>query len=271
MALCISYRKASTLPVHFPGLVPESIGETSLAEIEQLPILHGRYQVPLAELFKVTGDPSDGRLEFNGDFSHVHGIGTGMMEGCIRVNGNTGRYVGLAMRGGEIHISGDAGDSLGCEMIGGTIRVGGSAGNLVGGARSGSRLGMAGGTILVKGAVGDQAGYRMRRGLIAIGGSAGKLTGYNMLAGTIVVLGKCGARAGAGMKRGTLFLLGESAEELLPTYRSAGTTNAAVLPLIGRHLQSLGFIENMQPFEQNYELFHGDFLTLGRGEILLSS
>ena len=270
MALSISYRVASSLPIDLSGLIPESLREKSLVEIAQLQILHGRHQVPLAELFEVTGDASDERLNLNGDFSHAHGIGMGMTVGSIHVTGDAGRNVGLGMRGGEINITGNAGDALGCEMQGGIIRVHGSAGNSVGGARSGSRRGMTGGTIFVTGDVGDQTGHRMRRGLIAIGGCAGELTGYNMLAGTIVVLGNCGARSGAGMRRGTLCLFGGTRVNTLPTFRSAGITSSPVLPLTGRHLRSVGFIDDLARFEEPYELLHGDFLALGKGEILLS-
>lgn len=270
MALDISHRAADTIPVDLSGLIPESVRGKSLTKIEQFLILHGRHEVPLAEVFEVTGDATTERLNLNGDFSHAHSIGMGMTAGSIHVAGNAGRHVGLAMRGGEIHITGDAGDSLGCEMRGGTIRVDGSAWNSVGGARSGSRLGMSGGTILVTGDVGDQTGYRMRRGLIAIGGNAGELTGYNMLAGTIVVLGNCGVHPGAGMRRGTICLFGGTQTKGLPTFRSAGATDSPVISLTGRHLQSLGFIKNTEQFQHHCELLHGDFLSLGRGEILLS-
>ncbi len=271
MAISISYRAATTLPTDFTGLTPDWAQEKSLAEIEGRVVLHGRRQVALAELCQVSGAASDGRLEFSGDYSHAHGIGTGMTTGCIHVDGDAGRNVGLGMRGGEIHITGDASDSLGSEMRGGIIRVDGSAGNSVGGARSGSRRGMSGGTILVSGSVGAQTGHRMRRGLIAIGGSAGDLLGHNMFAGTIVVFGDCGPRAGAGMKRGTLCLLGNSPSETLSTFRSAGTNSSPVWPLTGRHLQSLGFIENTARFQEPLRMLHGDFLTLGKGEILLAS
>lgn len=271
MAISISYRAATTLPTDFTGLTPEWAQGKSLAEIEERVVLHGRRQVALAELCQVSGATSDGRLEFNGDFSHAHGIGAGMTAGGIRVDGDAGRNVGLGMRGGEIHITGDASDSLGSEMSGGIIRVDGSAGNSVGGARSGSRRGMTGGTILVTGSVGAQTGHRMRRGLIASGGSAGELLGHNMFAGTIVVLGDCGPRAGAGMKRGTLCLLGKMHPPPLPTFRSAGKLESPVLPLTGRHLQSLGFIEDTAAFQEPCELVHGDFLALGKGEMLLAS
>ena len=137
--------------------------------------------------------------------------------------------------------------------------------------QNGSRRGMTGGTILIQGNAGDHVGHLMRRGLIAVRGNAGKFLGYNMLAGTIVVLGTCNSYAGAGMKRGTLILLGKSQPVLLPTFRLAGKTASPVLPLTGRHLKSVGFIEGMARFAEPCGLLHGDFLALGKGELFLSN
>ena len=152
-------------------------------------------------------------------------------------------------------------------MPGGLIRVAGSAGNAVGGALSGSVRGMTGGTILVAGDAGDEVGRRMRRGLIAIGGRAGDLLGNHMLAGTIVLLGDCGLQSGYGMKRGTILLLGTTPPIGLTTFRSAGPTGSPVLPLVGRYLQTVGFVRDLSPFQADCELLHGDFLESGRGEI----
>ena len=173
------------------------------ATIERFEIFHGNEQRPLADFFAVSGETSDGRIDFDGDLQGVHWIGAGMTEGVIRVNENVGRHLGSEMTGGEVHVAGNAGDWVGGEMHGGLIHVRGRAGNLIGAAYRGSPRGMTGGTILIDGDVGNEVGHTMRRGLLAVGGACGDFVGINMIAGTILVFGACGIRPGAGMRRGT--------------------------------------------------------------------
>ena len=86
-------------------------------------------KLALAELFSVSGDPSDGRIDLEGDLAGVHYIGYGMNSGEIHVHGNAGRHVGGEMSGGRIKVDGNAGDYAGCEMHGGLIQVAGNAGH----------------------------------------------------------------------------------------------------------------------------------------------
>lgn len=267
MTLRFTLANMTTRPIELEGLTPDSVRDKSPGEIERFEVLHGNQRVPLAELFRVEGDPSDEIWELHGDLARVHGIGAQMRSGRIRVDGPVGRYVGAEMRGGEILVEGDAGDSLGSEMKGGSIRVRGKAGNFVGAALCGSARGTTGGTILVDGNVGDEAGAAMRRGLIAVGGNAGNLVGYNMLAGTVLVVGDCGRHAGAGMRRGTLGLLGAIAPALPATFRFACTSRPTVLPLVLRELQRIGFKPRVA--SQAYDIYNGDFLAQGRGEIFV--
>ena len=268
MALRISLQRETTLPLDFSGITPDPLRSLSSRKIERLPILCGNELLPLAEVCKISGDAGDGCLELSGNLAHAHGIGAGMSSGQIHLDGNAGRNVGLGMRGGEIHISGDGGDDLGCEMRGGTIRVAGSVGDRLGGARCGASLGMNGGVILVDGNAGLEVGLRMRRGLIAIGGNAGSLVGHGMLAGTIVVYGNCGAHAGVGMKRGTLFLLGAPCEPLPATFRFGSVCTSPILPLTEKTLIRQGFHPPGLNAPGRYDLYHGDFLSLGRGEVV---
>ena len=92
-------------------------------------------------LFEVSGDPSDGRIDMEGDLAGVHSIGYGMKSGEIHVHGNAGRHVGGAMSGGRITVEGNAGDFAGCEMRGGLIQIAGSAGNRIGASYPGSKKG----------------------------------------------------------------------------------------------------------------------------------
>lgn len=268
MSLLLKYRVQTNIPLEVEGLTPTAVGELSLAEIEKFPIFHGNQRLPLAEFFAVSGDASDGRIEFEGDLAGVHWIGAKMSEGEIRVAGPAGRHVGSEMSGGEIHVAGDAGDWLGAEMHGGLIHVRGRAGHLVGAAYRGSPRGMTRGTILVGGDAGHEVGRAMRRGLIAVGGSIGDFPAVNMIAGSLFVFGGCGARPAAGMRRGTLALFGGRPAALLPTFRLAGPCRLDFLRMYLLSLRKHGFDVPENLIGADYLLYHGDLIESGRGEIL---
>jgi len=269
MPLRLALRQTTSLPLEVEGVTPNVVRDKSLREIERLEILHGNRKLPLAEFFSVTGDPADETLEWDGDLSSVHWLGAKMPSGQMRVLGPAGRHLGSEMRGGEIHVEGNVSDWAGTEMHGGLIHVHGSAGDFVGAAYRGSPRGMTKGTILIEGNAGNEIGHSQRRGLIAIGGSAGDLAGYNMLAGTILLFGKTGVRHGAGMKRGTIAFLGDALPPLLPTFRRACRFEPGALKLLARHLRALNFQAPLERLLSPCELFNGDLLEGGRGEILL--
>jgi formylmethanofuran dehydrogenase subunit C len=268
MTLRLVLKSRSPVPVEVEGVTPEAVRDKPLADIEKLAIFHGNTTVPLAEFFHVSGDPADERMEWEGDLSGVHWIGAGMNEGWIHIGGEAGRHLGSEMTGGEIHVEGDAGDWVGGEMHGGLIHVRGRAGHLIGAAYRGSARGMTGGTILVHGSVGNEIGHSMRRGLLAVG-SAGDLAGFNMLAGTILVFGAAGIRHGAGMRRGTIAFLGGESPPILPSFRFACRYRPEVMTLLLRHVRSLGFpLPDLTP-AAGYDLFNGDLIEGGRGELLV--
>jgi formylmethanofuran dehydrogenase subunit C len=268
MALKLVYRGQTTVPVEIEGFVPRAVRDKRPAEIEKLEIFHGNEKRPLADFFSVSGDPGDLRFEFEGDLSGVHWIGAGMDEGWIHVEGNAGRHVGSEMASGEIHVAGDASDWVGGEMHGGLIHVHGRAGHLVGAAYRGSKRGMTGGTILVHHETGNEVGHTMRRGLLATGG-CGDFAGLNMIAGTIFVFGPAGIRTGAGMRRGTIGLFGPEPPRLLPTFRAGGRDKLLILQLLFRELARLGYPIDQALHDRAFQMYHGDMLALGRGEVLV--
>ena len=269
MALRLSYHGETSVPVEVEGLTPDWACDKSLADIEQFVIFHGNRKIPLAEMFAVSGDASDKRFDIEGNLSGVHWIGAHMTSGQIHLHGPAGRHIGSEMRGGEIHVEGDASGWIGAEMHGGFIHVRGNAGHLVGAAYRGSRKGMTGGTILVDGNAGNEIGLTMRRGMIAIGGSAGDLLGFNMLAGTVLVFGECGIRPGAAMRRGTIGLLGPRPARLLPSFRRGATFQPDILTLMLHSLRERGFAFDESLSRAHVELYNGDLVEAGRGEIWL--
>jgi formylmethanofuran dehydrogenase subunit C len=269
MSLRLQLRQTSAVPLEVEGITPDTVRGKSLAEIERLDIFQGNVKTPLAEFFTVSGTTDDDIHDWEGDLAGVHWIGTKMSAGRIVVHGNAGRHVGSEMTGGEIHVRGNASDWVGGEMRGGLIHVRGRAGHLVGSAYRGSPKGMTRGTILIGGDAGNEIGHSMRRGLIAIGGNIGDLAGMNMLAGSILVFGTSGIRHGAGMKRGTLAFLGPEAPPMLPTFRRACRFRPDALVLMFRELQRLEFVVPDELFECGFDLYNGDLLEGGRGEVLL--
>lgn len=267
MPLILEQRTNSTVPVELAGITPDWAQGKSLAEIERTEVLYGRRKIPLAELFRVRGNADDLQIDLQGILANVHRIGEQMTSGKIRIAGSTGRHVGSGMRGGSIEILGNAGDWLGAEMHGGQIWVNGDAGNQVGAAYRGATKGMRGGSILVEGNAGHENGLRMRRGMIAIGGDAGEMAGANMIAGTLLVFGTCGKRAGAEMRRGSIVLVGNNPPSLLPTFRHAGTMRLQFFSLLANWLACKGWQEQAVQLDRKWHQFHGDALTLGKGEI----
>ena len=127
---------------------------------------------------------------------------------------------------------------------------------------------MTNGEILIDGNAGNEIGHAMRRGLIAIGGRAGDAAGVSMIAGTIVIAGETGIRYGIGMKRGSIVLLGDDPPEMLPTFKHSGTSRPTIMRVLFRHLSGLGWSVPAGSLDSAYHRFLGDFLELGKGEIL---
>ncbi len=269
MPLRLVYQAETSVPVECDSLTPDALRELSAAEVERIEVFHGNQKQSLADFFSVSGNADDERIELEGDLSGVHWIGTKMTTGTIHATGDVGRHLGSEMTGGEIHVEGDAGDWVGGEMHGGLIHVRGRAGHLIGAAYRGSKRGMTGGTILIHGTTGNEIGHTMRRGLVAVGG-CGDFPALNMIAGTVLVFGPCGIRPAAGMRRGTLGLFGGDAPALLPTFRPGSRDRPLAVVLLLRELARLGYPVPNELAGAEYQMFHGDQVATGRGEILVA-
>ena len=268
MPLTLELQRTSPVPLEVEGITPAALQGKKLAEIEKLPIFEGNSARPLAEFFSVAGEAGDGIIDWQGSLGGVHRIGTKMSAGRMTIHGDCGRHLGSEMSGGEIHVLGNASDWVGGEMHGGLIHVRGNAGHLVGAAYRGSARGMTKGTILIGGDAGDEIGHTLRRGFIAVGGRVGDLAGFNMLGGTILLCGRAGIRHGAGMRRGTI-AFAEARPAMLPSFRRACRYRPEVLHLICRRLQELGFRVPENLLTSSYDLYSGDLIEGGKGEILL--
>ena len=269
MTLELEYIGNTTIPLELQGVTPCGLRELSLPEIEKFKVHHGKDVVPLAEFFKVSGDLVDEQMSFSGDLSGVHWIGWKMESGSIAITENCGRHLGSEMTAGTITVQGSASDWVGAEMRGGLIHIKGNAGHQVGASYRGSLIGMNRGTILVHGDVGNELGLTMRRGLIAVAGKAGDLIGFNMRAGTIMLFGETGIRHGAAMRRGSIVFMGAHHPPLLPSFKYSCRYQPEIMQLLLRNLKSLGFPIPNDAVDSTYDLYHGDMIDGGRGEVLL--
>jgi len=267
MPLEITLREQVSIPLEVDPIRLETVRELTADQVKSLTVFHGNKEPELGEFFDVKGSANDNEMVWAGDCSKVKLIGTHLTEGTVRVEGNAGMHLGAEMKGGTVIVNGNAADWVGAEMHGGRIHVRGNAGHLVGAVYRGGRRGMTGGEILIDGDAGNEIGHTMRRGLIAVGGNARDGVGFNMIAGTILVFGSSGIRHGAGMRRGTIGLFGEAEKpDILPTFRYAGRYSPLFLRLYLSHLTVLGFDASRIP--ESFDRYAGDFLELGKGEIL---
>jgi hypothetical protein len=72
------------------------------------------------------------------------------------------------------------------------------------------------------------------------------------------------------MTAGTIGLFGDQRPELLPTFRRATTYRPLFLQLVFQQLKALQFAIDDGLADAPLDIYHGDFLEGGRGEILLS-
>lgn len=260
----------TTIPIEVEGILPDRLAGLSEAEIDALPVWLGREQIQLADLFRVRIESGDDlTLRWTGSLTNVHWIGAGLKTGNLEIDSPAGRHVGSQMIAGSIIVRGSVGDFAGTEMRGGLLKINGDAGNHLGGCYPGSRLGMNGGEIVVGGNAGQGVGEWMRRGLIAVAGSVDRLCGWNMLAGSIIVGGHCGGECGSGMIRGTIVQLGSKPAPLTPTFVAGGVYQGGALSLLAKRLNELGFDDYTSLLNDPFQMFHGDQLCGGRGELFV--
>ena len=281
--LFLELKSATKVPINVRGVLPEKVTDLSQREIADLPIWYGKRQLPLGDLFCVSSGESVPIVEFEedplaqiiwkGDLGSVHWLGADMQSGQMLVEGDAGRHLGSQMSGGRISVRGSVSDWAGCEMSGGRILISKNAGDWLGAAYPGSKVGTNRGTIAVGGDAGNGVGFSMRRGWISVAGSVQRLAGWNVLAGTIVVGHAIGPMAGKGMVRGSLILPSvdyaiQNRAALPPSFSPGLVLDQPVIALARKWLRRTGF---EIPAGREFQMFHGDQLTGGRGEVLIAT
>ena len=274
----------SKIPISVGGILPETSGSEP-EDLKRRSIWVGNRQVELGQLFEIsdvdTIDSDNGVFHqthiWQGDLSKVHEIGLGLREGTIQIKGNAGRHVGARMTGGAIEVSGSVSDFLGAEMSGGQIQVSGDSGDWTGAVYPGTKTGVNGGVILIAGNAGAASGFAMRRGSLVIGGAAGPQVGWNMRAGTILVGSGIEGSFGCGMIRGTIMTVAKAPkivqQSLGPTFQMGSRLSFPMTSLFQQWLANAGdrlASVNRLLRHETYQIFHGDCLRGGRGEVLIA-
>lgn len=268
--LKLTLRVPSSIPLELDGVTPDRVSGLSPSEVAKLTIAHGNRSEALGEFFDVVTDSRGtwADLHIAGETQNVKSVGAGMTGGKMFVEGPVGMHAGAKMTGGDLILDSGAGGWLGAEMTGGSIEVRGHAGDQVGAAYRGSRRGMGGGTIVIRGTAGDELGLLMRRGLIVVERACGEFAAASMIAGTVVLLDTVGARCGAGMKRGTV--LAAHGPSLAPSFRYSCRYRPPFVPLLLGELARMGL--SVPPvFGGALSCFRGDWLTGGKGEVLIGN
>jgi formylmethanofuran dehydrogenase subunit C len=282
MAITLTPRSLTQLPIHGAALRPDQWANLQLSEIGCLNLRQGNRYIPVAELFDIQGDPTDQVLLIQGDIPQIDSLGQGLSTGQIIVQGSVGNFCAAEQTGGTVIIHGSVGDSAAVQISGGLLVVHGNAGQNLAGVFPGSVRGQRGGTVIVQGNVGSSLGQYQRRGLIVVLGNAGHEAGYHQLAGSIILGGKVGSSCGRAQRRGTIWLL-ETPEQLATTF-DPGRVIAGYQGLpVAKQVMGKQVIELCQTqriklsakqqqalAQQPIQLLHSDLLELNRAECWLS-
>ena len=262
----LTSRAGLTAPISMHAIQPQRLADMSEREIAATLVTAGRRTVPLGELFSVTGEHSS-RVKVIGSTRQLEGLGAGMGDGELVIEGDAGADVGVGMTRGTIHLQGSAGDGAGAGMSGGVLRIDQNAGDRLAAALPGASKGMTGGEVIVRGSVGRDAAAHARRGLIVVGGDTLSDGARAMIAGTLIVLGTCGDAPGRGNKRGTIVACGSIS--IPATYRYACEYHPPHLRLTLLYL-TRRFGIDMPPrlLNARYRRYCGDAGDPGKGEIL---
>ena len=273
MSFEIQKKESDCVPIDVGMLELRSPSALSMKELLCEKVYRGRQHVEFGELFAVKEIKTENApLVWEGNFSNVHGIGTGWENGTVQINGDAGNRVGQQMQGGLIQVTGNCRNEAGRAMRGGRLVIQGDAGDDVAAPLSGERRGMTGGEILIHGNAGNGIGSLMRRGLIAVAGQSGNEAGLNQLAGSIFLFGESGGNHGIGMKRGTIALFNQScASDYRPvaSFQHACNYKPNFLRLYLLSLRQLGLSVSDELIDGVYSRFCGDKLQMNRGEILV--
>lgn len=264
-ALTFTLRETPPERLDLSPLTPEKLAGVDKREIGKIRLGMSKRGLTVDDLFRVSGGDLQ-TIVFEGGSERFDRVGTGLVDGTIRVVGDVGAQAGRQMRGGLIIIEGNAGSHAGSCMRGGRLEIMGNAGDHLGGPLAGELAGMNGGVVIVRGRAGAFAGDRMRRGVAAVLKGCGEYAGARMIAGTLVVTGGVGRLPGYLMRRGSILLDREPAE-LSPSFVECGAPDSSFASVMDRYLVTDGILKRPLLGKAPGK-FGGDNAVFGTGEIL---
>ena len=159
-ALTLTLKQNLNQQIDCSLLTPNNLADLTIAEIENLNLLHIKNSAKIGDYFDVSGSDAN-HIIFKNANQQLDFIGHKMTRGQITIEGDCGDFLGSQMRGGRIICQGNAKDRVGDQMRRGLILIDGSANDYCG-----SR--MIAGTIGVYGSVGRYVGFAMKRGTILL-------------------------------------------------------------------------------------------------------
>jgi formylmethanofuran dehydrogenase subunit C len=248
------------------ALSVDALAGKSIRQIEALPLKFANQNVTVADIFRVRGSDTS-QLVFSGDTHALDGIGSGMTQGAVIIDGNAGAYVADCMRGGTLTVIGDCGAFAASGMRGGSVEIQGNAGPFLAANRPGHAYGMRGGTLCVRGDVGDRACDRLRGGTVIVEGNTGVFPGSRLVAGTLIVGGRLGADAGVELNHGSILSFDRKAR-IINSFGDCGTHPFGWLSLFRTALaRTSPALAKRLPLSAHR--YAGDLACAGRGEILV--
>jgi glutamate synthase domain-containing protein 3 len=131
----------------------------------------------------------------------IHGLGAGLRQGEVIVNGNAGDYLGALNAGATIRVAKNTGKYAADNMTAGTMIIEGDA-------DFGAAQYCYGGAIVIHGNAGDFTATMNKGATIIIGGNVGHDAGTYMLSGDLIVLGDAGENFANYLIRGNVFIGG---------------------------------------------------------------
>ncbi len=266
--LTFTLKEKLTHRLDLSDLIPNELGNKSLAKIKKIKIYVGKKRIDVEKIFDLDGTDTQ-NIIFKKANDLFDSVGRNMTQGSIEVRGSVGDRLGQDMNGGTILVKGNADDWVGTGMRKGNITIQKNARKFLGGALPGQSHGLRGGQIHVCGDVADRAGDKMRRGMIVIEGNTGDYAGSKMIAGTIMICGQTGKNVGFAMKRGTI-ILNAVPEGIPATFNDCGTFELAFLKLIFNSLaNSSRRLKELKTYSSWATRYAGDLGIDGKGELLI--
>lgn len=171
----------------------------------------------------------------------IHGVGAGLDEGKVSVQGDVGDYFGMLNSGCQFEVHGSAGRYLGDGGTNGTIHVHGDA-------DIGAAEYCYGGKVIIDGSAGDFLGTMNKGATVVVGRDVGDDVGTYMVAGDIVILGSAGERLGNYIIRGAIYIAGEHGE--LGNNTKEERLRSEDIDKIGKLLRERGSLLNPRSFKK---------------------